>query len=64
MGCGCRKKQDFDTMKRLAVAFSKMSQQSVQIYVSGKQGLNNIYNFEPLNPDRNNIIEIIQWEVE
>jgi len=62
MGCGCRKNQTLDNIRRLAKLFSKSSKQDIQIFKLNSY--NNLYNFEPYNINRNNVIEIIKWEEE
>lgn len=60
MGCNCNKRKDLVYARRLAKIFSDSTRQDVQIftYLSGNQRL---YNFEPINNKRENIIEIIKW---
>ena len=54
--CKCNKNKTLDAVRKLAVMYSKGTQQSVQIY----ENING-YNFEPINSNRGNIIEIIKW---
>ena len=66
MACGCRKKRvDFNRVKRLATVFAKANGIDVQIFKEEVTDLDNIkflYNFEPVNPNRDNIIEIIKCQ--
>ena len=63
MACGCqRKRKNLDYIRNLAVKYSKIQNESVQIYseiVQDLEGEQLIYKFEPVNKERVNIIEII-----
>lgn len=54
--CNCNENKDLDTIRNLATIYSRGTQQNVQIY----KNING-YNFEPINSNRGNIIEIIKW---
>ena len=61
MGCNCRKRKSLDHMRKLAKTFSKATKQDVQVF-EYKSGNQKLYNFEPVNNNRQNIIEIIKWQ--
>lgn len=63
MGCNCRKIKSLDYMRKLAKTFSKVTKQDVQVF-EYKSGNQKLYNFEPTNNHRENIIEIIRWAEE
>lgn len=50
-------------MRKLAKTFSKVTKQDVQVF-EYKSGNQKLYNFEPTNNHRENIIEIIRWAEE
>ena len=54
--CNCNRNKDYKIIKDLAIKCSKLLQQHIQIY-KNIEG----YNFEPINSNRGNIIEIIKW---
>ena len=65
MTCGCKKKQlerrrDINHIRNLAKKLASMTKKRVQIYT---ELVDNqiLYNFEPINNTRENIIEYIEW---
>ena len=48
-------------MKKLAKTFSMVTKQDIQIF-EYNVGNQKLYNFEPVNNNRQNIIEIIKWQ--
>ena len=63
MACGCqtKKKRDLVYVRSLALKFSQIEQKDVQIYkvLLGATGW--IYDFEPINEHRPNVIEFIKY---
>jgi len=57
--CNC-KNNTLNSIRRIARIQSKLDKQDIQIYVR-TVGNKQMYNFEPINPNRENIIEIIKW---
>lgn len=60
MGCNCRKRKSLEYITNLAIMYANNTKQDLQIfeYNIGNQKL---YNFEPINNYRKNIIKIIKW---
>lgn len=58
MGCNCRKNRSLEYIRNLAKVFADVTKQEIQIY---SYLINNktLYNFEPINKQRTNIIEYI-----
>lgn len=63
MGCLCRqkRKKDFAYIKSLAVKDSKINMRDLQIYKYDFPPLGEIYDFEPINPNRNTVVEYIRY---
>jgi len=62
MGCNClERRKDIDVVRRNAKTFAKMNRQNMQIY-QREIGIGLIYDFEPVNDTRKDIVEIVQWE--
>jgi len=59
MGCNCNRQKDLTIIKRLATVYTKITKQAVQIYYYETNN-EKFYNFELVNNNRNNIIEIIK----
>lgn len=64
MACGCkRKRKSLDYVRGLATNFAKITKQEVQIYeetFNDLEGTQILYNFEPVDNTRENIIEYIK----
>lgn len=63
MGCNCRKRKSLEYIRNLAKIYSTNTKQDIQIF-EYKSGSQTLYNFEPVNNNRQNIIEIIKWAEE
>lgn len=60
MACNsCKEKKDLARIRILAKKLGNINKEDIQIYKDYKG-----FNFEPINPDRTNVIEIIQWLAE
>lgn len=61
MGCNCRKRKSLVYIRNLAKTYSINTKQDIQIF-EYNVGNQKLYNFEPTNNHRENIIEIIKWQ--
>ena len=60
MTCNCRKRKNLVYITELAKIYSINTKQDIQVF-EYKSGSQKLYNFEPVNNNRENIIEIIKW---
>ena len=63
MTCACRqkKKKDLNYVRGQAERLSNINKEDVQIYHILLQPIGWIYDFEPINEDREKIVEIIKY---
>ena len=60
--CQLKKKRDLEYIRELANKFVSLQEESVQIYSEYNSIIKDtIYDFEPINSSRGNIIQIIKY---
>lgn len=63
MACNCNsaKKKDFEYIKKMAIALSKMDETDVQIYHYTLRGVGKVYDFERYDEARPQVVEVIRF---
>lgn len=63
MACACiqRRKKSLTYVRSMAVRMSQIREEDMQIYSTIFHPYGQIYEFEPLNPDRKDIVEYVKY---